>query len=145
MTTSSPSAQAPLPTYFISHGGGPWPWMKKEMGDTYARLEAALADMPRQLGRTPKAILMVSAHWEEPAFTAMANPRPPMVPTCQNRNESNDCLLDTSRPELQLARPAVRAAPASVSRSGVTPPPASPASAWTATAAMPAPAMAHQT
>ena len=20
-----------LPTYFISHGGGPWPWLKAEM------------------------------------------------------------------------------------------------------------------
>jgi len=68
-----------LPTYFISHGGGPWPWMKAEMGDTYARLEAALADMPRQIGRTPRAILMVSAHWEAPAFTVQANPRPPMI------------------------------------------------------------------
>ena len=64
-----------LPTYFISHGGGPWPWMKAEMGDTYAKLEAALADMPRQIGRTPKAILMVSAHWERPAFTVQANPQ----------------------------------------------------------------------
>ncbi len=68
-----------LPTYFISHGGGPWPWMKKEMGPTYDRLEASLADMPRQIGRTPDAILMVSAHWEEPAFTVMGNPRPPMI------------------------------------------------------------------
>ncbi|WP_213953753.1 class III extradiol ring-cleavage dioxygenase [Variovorax sp. dw_954] len=68
-----------LPTYFISHGGGPWPWMKKEMGDTYARLEASLADMPRQIGRKPRAILMVSAHWEEPAFTVQASPKPPMI------------------------------------------------------------------
>ncbi|RZL94775.1 MAG: dioxygenase [Variovorax sp.] len=68
-----------LPTYFISHGGGPWPWMKQEMGSTYARLEAALADMPRQIGRTPRAILMVSAHWEAPAFTVQASAKPPMV------------------------------------------------------------------
>ena len=20
-----------LPTYFVSHGGGPWPWMKAQM------------------------------------------------------------------------------------------------------------------
>ncbi len=74
MTTTSR-----LPTYFISHGGGPWPWMKKEMGATYDQLEAALADMPRQIGRRPDAILMVSAHWEEPAFTVMGHPRPPMI------------------------------------------------------------------
>ena len=68
-----------LPTYFISHGGGPWPWMKKEMGATYDQLAASLADMPRQIGRTPKAILMVSAHWEAPAFTVQGNPKPPMI------------------------------------------------------------------
>ena len=68
-----------LPTYFISHGGGPWPWMKKEMGPTYDQLAAALADMPRQIGHTPRAILMISAHWEEPAFTVMGNPQPPMI------------------------------------------------------------------
>lgn len=68
-----------LPTYFISHGGGPWPWMKKEMGPVYARLEVALADMPRQIGRTPRAILMVSAHWEAPAFTLQGHAKPPMV------------------------------------------------------------------
>ena len=49
------------------------------MGPTYDKLEASLADMPRQIGRTPAAILMVSAHWEEPAFTVMGNPRPPMI------------------------------------------------------------------
>ena len=68
-----------LPTYFISHGGGPWPWLKNEMGDTYAQLAAALADMPRQIGRRPKAVLMVSAHWEAPAFTLQTHPQPPML------------------------------------------------------------------
>ncbi|MEJ8851431.1 class III extradiol ring-cleavage dioxygenase [Variovorax rhizosphaerae] len=77
MTT--PTTNSRLPTYFISHGGGPWPWMKKEMGQAYARLEASLADMPRQIGRKPRAILMVSAHWEEPAFTVQASPKPPMI------------------------------------------------------------------
>lgn len=68
-----------LPTYFISHGGGPWPFMKTEVGQTYAKLEIALQDMPRQIGVTPKAILVISAHWEEPEFTVMANPAPGMI------------------------------------------------------------------
>jgi aromatic ring-opening dioxygenase catalytic subunit (LigB family) len=76
MTTA---ASTRLPTYFISHGGGPWPWMKAEMGDTYAQLEAALADMPRQIGRKPAAVLMVSAHWEAPAFTVQATAQPGMI------------------------------------------------------------------
>lgn len=77
--TTTATSRDTLPTYFISHGGGPWPWMKEQMGPVYARLEASLADMPRQIGRKPDAILMVSAHWEESAFTVMANPHPPMV------------------------------------------------------------------
>lgn len=68
-----------LPTYFISHGGGPWPYMQQETGTTYAKLQAALQDIPRQLEQTPKAILMISAHWEETEFTLMSNAAPGML------------------------------------------------------------------
>jgi aromatic ring-opening dioxygenase catalytic subunit (LigB family) len=68
-----------LPTYFISHGGGPWPWMKQETGAAYDRLAASLADIPRQIGAAPRAILMVSAHWEADAFTVQGHPAPPMI------------------------------------------------------------------
>lgn len=68
-----------LPAYFISHGGGPWPWLKSQMPGVYDQLEASLADMPRQLGTTPKAILVVSGHWEAPVFTVMSSAAPPMV------------------------------------------------------------------
>lgn len=67
-----------LPTYFISHGGGPWPYMP----ETRARmqvLEASLADIPRQLSSRPSAVLVVSGHWEAPQFRVMGNPNPPMV------------------------------------------------------------------
>ena len=68
-----------LPTYFISHGGGPWPWMKEQMGGVYDRLEASLARMPAEIGVTPRAVLMVSAHWEAPRFTVQTHPNPPML------------------------------------------------------------------
>jgi len=68
-----------LPTYFLSHGGGPWPYMKAQLGATYDKLEASLQDIPRQLGERPKAVLMVSGHWETPGFTVMATPNPPMI------------------------------------------------------------------
>jgi aromatic ring-opening dioxygenase catalytic subunit (LigB family) len=70
---------ARLPTYFISHGGGPWPWMKEQMGGAYDRLEAALARMPADIGTTPRAVLMLSAHWEAPRFTVQTSPRPAML------------------------------------------------------------------
>jgi aromatic ring-opening dioxygenase catalytic subunit (LigB family) len=67
-----------LPTYFISHGGGPWPWLP-DMRKMLAKLETSLADIPSQIGRKPKAILMISGHWEQPDFAVMASPAPPMV------------------------------------------------------------------
>lgn len=67
-----------LPTYFISHGGGPWPWLKKEM-PFFDQLEASLKDIPRQIGGAPRAILMISGHWEENDFAVMANPHPGML------------------------------------------------------------------
>ena len=68
-----------LPTFFISHGGGPWPWMKEQLGGAYDVLEASLAQIPKLIGPTPDAVLMVSAHWEEPVFTVQTNPQPGMV------------------------------------------------------------------
>ncbi|MEO7241389.1 MAG: class III extradiol ring-cleavage dioxygenase, partial [Variovorax sp.] len=68
-----------LPVYFISHGGGPWPWMPEQRRTTYRQLEAALAHMPSEWGRKPRALLVISAHWEAPAFTVMTHPQPPML------------------------------------------------------------------
>ena len=67
-----------LPTYFISHGGGPWPYME-EMRPMMRTLAAALADMPRQIGVQPKAVVVVSGHWEEPDFSVMSSPQPGML------------------------------------------------------------------
>jgi aromatic ring-opening dioxygenase catalytic subunit (LigB family) len=68
-----------FPVLFISHGGGPWPWMLERMAGRYDKLAAALRRIPAEVGDTPAAILMVSAHWEEPVFTAMTHPHPPML------------------------------------------------------------------
>jgi aromatic ring-opening dioxygenase catalytic subunit (LigB family) len=72
-------ADTTLPTYFISHGGGPWPYMKDQLHGAYDQLEASLQAMPGQLGQTPRAVLMISGHWEEAEFTVMASPHPPMI------------------------------------------------------------------
>lgn len=69
----------PLPTYFISHGGGPWPWIKDQMPFDLSTLEASLQAIPDEIGVTPKAVLVVSGHWEEREFTVQTNPNPPMV------------------------------------------------------------------
>ena len=62
------TAAAPLPAYFIPHGGGPWPFMEEraaQLGSLTAFLRGLLADV----GTTPRAIVVVSGHWEEPVPT----------------------------------------------------------------------------
>ncbi|WP_343622645.1 class III extradiol ring-cleavage dioxygenase [Roseateles puraquae] len=67
------------PTFFLSHGGGPWPWMDGDFRRGHAQLEASLKAVPGTLPAAPKAILMISAHWEEAAFTVMTAARPGML------------------------------------------------------------------
>ena len=66
------------PTYFISHGGGPWPWMTGPFRDAQDELEKSLQRLPGELPERPKAILMVSGHWEAPGFAVQTHPHPPM-------------------------------------------------------------------
>jgi aromatic ring-opening dioxygenase catalytic subunit (LigB family) len=68
-----------FPTLYLSHGGGPWPWMQGPRYDAHRKLEAALQQLRQLVGMTPKAVLMISAHWEEEDFAVMSHPRPPMV------------------------------------------------------------------
>lgn len=68
-----------LPTFFISHGGGPWPWLEGEFRRQFDRLERSLADIAASLGQKPRAVLAVSGHWEEDLFTVMSGERPGMV------------------------------------------------------------------
>ncbi len=65
------------PTFFISHGGGPWPWMEYRPGiDKLARF---LQELPATLVQKPKALLVISGHWEEANFSVMTSEHPPMV------------------------------------------------------------------
>ncbi|MEQ8441975.1 MAG: class III extradiol ring-cleavage dioxygenase [Alphaproteobacteria bacterium] len=67
-----------LPTYFISHGGGPWPWLP-DWRARFANLEESLKRMVAEFPERPKALLFISGHWEEEAFAVMGSPNPPMV------------------------------------------------------------------
>lgn len=68
-----------LPTYFISHGGGPWPWMDGPFRRQHDRLEASLSGIVREIEGRPRAILVVSGHWEEERFTVQASGAPGMI------------------------------------------------------------------
>lgn len=68
-----------LPTYYLSHGGGPWPWMKDQAGGAFDQLEAGLLRVRAELGESPRAVLVISGHWEEPQFKVSSAERPGMV------------------------------------------------------------------
>jgi aromatic ring-opening dioxygenase catalytic subunit (LigB family) len=71
-----------MPTIYLPHGGGPWPWM--DLGRLFSDherraltdyLEGIVATLPRR----PRAMVVVSAHWEEAVPTVMSSARPPML------------------------------------------------------------------
>lgn len=45
----------------------------------FANLETSFVQMVRDLPERPKAILMISGHWEDDSFAVMSSARPPMV------------------------------------------------------------------
>jgi aromatic ring-opening dioxygenase catalytic subunit (LigB family) len=70
-----------LPAYFIPHGAGPcffmdWTWGPADEWDSTA---AFLRELIPSLPERPKAILVVSGHWEESVFTVGAAARPPLI------------------------------------------------------------------
>jgi aromatic ring-opening dioxygenase catalytic subunit (LigB family) len=70
---------ARMPTYFLSHGGGPWPWLDGPFRRQFDALEKQLVALPAELPRKPVAVLVVTGHWEEPQFTVGAAERPGMI------------------------------------------------------------------
>jgi aromatic ring-opening dioxygenase catalytic subunit (LigB family) len=70
-----------MPVVFLPHGGGPWPFVDVGLGEP-SELEA-LAAYLRSLAALPKtpprALLVISAHWEESVPTVMSGAHPPML------------------------------------------------------------------
>ena len=67
-----------LPAIFVSHGGGPWPYIE-EMRRAFAGSEREFTRLPSRLPERPKAILSISGHWEEEEFTVATASRPPLI------------------------------------------------------------------
>ncbi|MGF1458411.1 MAG: DODA-type extradiol aromatic ring-opening family dioxygenase [Leptolyngbyaceae cyanobacterium] len=60
---------------YISHGGGPLPLLDDpQHRDMVANLQAIAAQLPR-----PKAIVVISAHWEAAVPTLTAGTQPPLI------------------------------------------------------------------
>ncbi|MBN8217985.1 MAG: dioxygenase [Spirochaetes bacterium] len=69
----------PLPALYLSHGGGPCfsiEWAPPDLFDALARhLDGLAATLPAK----PKAVLVISGHWETAGFTVQTSPKPPML------------------------------------------------------------------
>lgn len=68
----------PLPVLYIPHGGGPCFFMDWDPPETWARMAAYLRSVGQGVPR-PKAIIVISAHWEEANFTVQATPTPELI------------------------------------------------------------------
>jgi aromatic ring-opening dioxygenase catalytic subunit (LigB family) len=69
------------PTIFLPHGGGPCFFMDWTWGpaDTWHKTQRFLAELAGTLPAVPRALLVVSGHWEEPTFTASATAQPKLI------------------------------------------------------------------
>ena len=70
-----------LPVVFLPHGGGPWPFVDVRIGSKAEQAELAaylrsVADVPKS---PPKAVLVISAHWEEALPTVTTGAKPPLL------------------------------------------------------------------
>jgi aromatic ring-opening dioxygenase catalytic subunit (LigB family) len=74
-------AMTTMPTFYIPHGGGPCFFMDWTMGppSTWDRLAEWLRGLKTSLPRPPKALLVVSAHWEAKVPTILAAAKPPLL------------------------------------------------------------------
>jgi aromatic ring-opening dioxygenase catalytic subunit (LigB family) len=69
-----------MPVVYLPHGGGPWPFVAG-LGDPaeLEQLAAYLRSLHALPKEKPRAVLMISAHWEEPVPTVMTSERPPLL------------------------------------------------------------------
>ena len=71
-----------LPTLYIPHGGGPCFFMEVRPGlppDMWDRMAAYLRGIDASLAVRPKAVLLISGHWEEARPTVNSASRPPLL------------------------------------------------------------------
>lgn len=72
-------ASARLPTLFVPHGGGPCFFMDWNPPDAWDHMAAWLRSVDSRVGRRPQAVLVISAHWQAPAFSVNAQAAPGLL------------------------------------------------------------------
>jgi aromatic ring-opening dioxygenase catalytic subunit (LigB family) len=67
-----------LPSYYIPHGGGPCFFMDDPSG-AWTGMATFLRGLPDTLPVRPRAILVISGHWETEGFTLTSSSRPSLL------------------------------------------------------------------
>ena len=68
-----------MPAAYITHGGGPCFFMDWNPPDAWDELRAALEGIAPSLPRTPRAIVVVTAHWEAPQISIASGAQPGLI------------------------------------------------------------------
>lgn len=68
-------SDARLPVLYLPHGGGPLPLLGEP---SHQALVQFLQAIPQRLGM-PRAIVVISAHWETPVISVTAGAQPPLL------------------------------------------------------------------
>lgn len=70
-----------FPTFYIPHGGGPCFFMDEYRGppDMWVKMAAFLEGLLPSLPERPRALLVISGHWEESRFTVHTGSKPNLL------------------------------------------------------------------
>ena len=73
------TSKSRMPTFFVPHGAGPCFFMDWNPPDAWDRMAAFLSGVADTLPHRPNAIVLVSAHWREPAFSVTGGVQPELI------------------------------------------------------------------
>ena len=73
------SISATQPVLFIPHGAGPCFFMEWQPTDTWDQMAEFLKGISSRLPRRPKAVLIISAHWQTPEFSITTSMQPDLI------------------------------------------------------------------
>ncbi|WP_246047293.1 DODA-type extradiol aromatic ring-opening family dioxygenase [Colwellia ponticola] len=67
------------PLFFIPHGAGPCFFMDWQPSNMWHKMADFLRSIPGRLPQSPKAILLISAHWQASEFRLTASKQPELI------------------------------------------------------------------
>jgi len=77
--TAATKPTSRMPTWFIPHGGGPCFFMDWNPPQAWDRMADFLKGLAATLPQRPRAIVVVSAHWQESSFCVTSGRNPDLI------------------------------------------------------------------